>query len=189
MRKALSRLNQSQQKKVGTKLKDRNRKRKEVRDDTGETSTQRVQKHRAMKVKLDFRSKKQNVDHVAKVLDTSLSMLSPQSKVKAVTQSCNNSLSPASKSNLSECLVEGQSNPLVDFHKRVANKRDEITNCARRLALKTLAEKAGSVKKAKRTNRNLNWRSLQQAVQKILMRLLFTTKQPRKQHQDHQLKQ
>ena len=180
MRKALSRLNQSRQKKVGTKLKDRNRKRKEVRADTGETSTQRVQKHRAMKVKLDFRSKKQNVDHVAKVLDTSLSMLSPQSKVKAVAQSCNNILSQASKSSLSECLVEGQSNPLVDFHKRVANKRDKITNCARRLVLNTLAEKAGSVKKAKRTNRNLNWRSLQQAVQKDLDEIIVHYKTTKK---------
>ncbi len=71
-------------------MKDRNQKRKEAGDDTGETSTQCVQKHHAMKVNLEFRSKKQKVDCVANVLDTSLSMLSPQSKVKAVTQSCNN---------------------------------------------------------------------------------------------------
>ena len=43
-------------KKVGLKLKDRNRKRKNIESDI-ENSTERVQKHRALKVKLDFKNK------------------------------------------------------------------------------------------------------------------------------------
>ena len=62
----------------------------------------------------------------------------------------------------------------------MANKRDKITNCAWCLVLKTLAEKAGSVKKAKTTNRNLNWRSLQQAVQKDLDEIIVHYKTTKK---------
>ena len=100
-----------------------------------------------------------------KTLNTSLSLLSPLSKVKAITQSYT-SLSPASKSNLSESILEGTSHPLVDFHKSVANKRDKMTNCAHRLVLNQLAASAGSANKARCSYRNLNWTSLQQAVQK-----------------------
>ena len=52
LRKAASCMNQSHQKKVGLKLKDRNRKRKNIESDI-ENSTERVQKHCALKVKLE----------------------------------------------------------------------------------------------------------------------------------------
>ena len=52
LRKGASCMNQSRQKKVGLKLKDRNRKRKNIESDI-ENSTERVQKHCALKVKLE----------------------------------------------------------------------------------------------------------------------------------------
>ena len=67
IRKAASRMNQSRQKKVGVKLKDRNRNRKNIESDI-ENSTEHVQKHHVLKVKLDFKNKKQKVDGVAKNL-------------------------------------------------------------------------------------------------------------------------
>ena len=45
-------------KRVGLKLKDRNRKRTNIERDI-KNSTERVQKHCALKVKLDFKNKKQ----------------------------------------------------------------------------------------------------------------------------------
>ena len=92
LRKAASHMNQSRQKKVGLKLKDRNRKRKNIESDI-ENSTEHVQKHCALKVKLDFKNKKQKIDGVAKKLDIYLSKLSPASKVKAISQLCNETLS------------------------------------------------------------------------------------------------
>ena len=75
LRKAACRMNQSRQKKVGLKLKDRNRKRKNIESDI-ENSTECVQKHRALKVKLE-----QKIYGVAEKLDVYLSKLSPASKV------------------------------------------------------------------------------------------------------------
>ena len=120
-RKALSRLNQSRQKVIGTKLKDRNRKRKILEMEEHE-STARVRKHRVLKVAFNFSSKKKKVDHVSQAINKSLSMLSPHSKVKAITQSCSKSLSPASKSSLTENVVEGASNQLIDMYSSIANK-------------------------------------------------------------------
>ena len=51
-------MNQSHLKRVGLKLKDRNRKRTNIERDI-KNSTERVQKHCALKVKLDFKNKKQ----------------------------------------------------------------------------------------------------------------------------------
>ena len=62
-------------KKVGLKPKDRNRKRKNIESDI-ENSTECVQKHRALKVKLE-----QKIYGVAEKLDVYLSKLSPASKV------------------------------------------------------------------------------------------------------------
>ena len=74
-------------------MKDRNRKAPEgVERSAVPTSTERVRKHRENIIKFNFRSKKQKAEHVAKVLNTSV--LSPQSKVHAVSKSCNNNLSP-----------------------------------------------------------------------------------------------
>ena len=115
LRKPASRMNQSLQKKVGLKLKDRNRKRKNIESDI-ENFTERVQKHRALKVQLDFKNKKQKIDGVAKKLDVYLSKLSPAGKVKAIGQSCNETLSPASKSSLSQMLSNEAENPLSGIH-------------------------------------------------------------------------
>ena len=60
-------MNQSRQKNVGLKLKDRNKKRKNIESDI-ENSIERAQKHRAVKVKLDFKNKKQKIDNVTKKL-------------------------------------------------------------------------------------------------------------------------
>ena len=56
------------------------------------------------------------------------------SKVQAVSDSCTNSISPASRSNLAD-TIRGDSDPLIDFTKAVAKKRDTLSNCARRLVL------------------------------------------------------
>lgn len=89
------------------RLKDQNGKCKLVECDNEESSTKRVQKHRAFKVKWNFRNKNRLfmlLKRFAKALDTSLSIMSPQIKVKVITQSCHNSLSPAPKSSLLESV-------------------------------------------------------------------------------------
>ena len=58
LRKTASHMNQSHLKRGGLKLKDRNRKRTNIERDI-KNSTERVQKHCALKVKLDFKNKKQ----------------------------------------------------------------------------------------------------------------------------------
>ena len=71
IRKAASRLKQSNQKKLGTRIKGRNRKRRAVEDSEGiavPSWTERVQKHR---------SKKQKVEHFSKALNSTLPVLSP----------------------------------------------------------------------------------------------------------------
>ena len=92
--------------------------------------------------------------------------LSPASKVKAISQSCNETLSPASKSSLSQKLSNKAENPLVGIHQSISKKWDKTSNCARHLVLNKLATSAGSVEKAKKTYQNLTWASLQQAFQK-----------------------
>ena len=87
-----------------------------------------------------------------------LSLLSLHSKVAAIADTCSSSLSPSSQSNLLE-VVES-SGSLSNFHKSIPKKRDNITNCARKLVMKKLVESVGSVNKAKKLNRRLSWRSL-----------------------------
>ena len=125
-RKAESRKNRSRQKIVGTRTKDRNRKQKtaEISEDVAD-STKRVRKHhQQLKVAFNFptRSKKRKVVHVAESINTSLSVLTPKSKVKALSQTCSKGLSPASSSTLSDAI--GESNPLVDVYTSVKRKRD-----------------------------------------------------------------
>ena len=76
----------------------------------------------------------------------------------AIADTCSSSLSPSSQSNLLE-VVES-SGSLSNFHKSIPKKRDNITNCARKLVMKKLVESVGSVNKAKKLNRRLSWRSL-----------------------------
>ena len=165
LRKAASRLNQSSQKKVGIRLKDRNRKALEgVERSAVPTSTERVRKHRENIIKFNFRSKKQKAEHVAKDLNTSLSVLSPQSKVHAVSKSCNNNLSPASRHIVANNI---QGDPLADFTNTISKKRDRLSNCARRLVIGSIVKKSGgNWKTARRTNRHLSWKSLKSASEK-----------------------
>ena len=89
LRKAASRLKQSNRKKVGTRIKGRNQKWRAFEDPEGiavPSSAEQVRNHCQDKTKFDFRSKKQKVEHVAKSLNLTLSVLSPQSKVHAVSQ-------------------------------------------------------------------------------------------------------
>ena len=95
LRKKASRLKQSNQKKVGARIKDRNWKWRVVEDLEGiavPSLTEWVQKHCQDKIKFDFCSKKQKVEHVAKAFNLTLPVLSPQSKVHAVSQTCSKSL-------------------------------------------------------------------------------------------------
>ena len=117
-----SQLKQSNQKKVGTRIKDRNWKRRTAEDPEGiavPSSTERVRKHRQDKIKFDFRSKKQKVEHVAKALNSTLSVLSLQSKVHTVSQTYSKSLSPTSRCNVAS-NVHGD--PLVDFNSTIPKK-------------------------------------------------------------------
>ena len=80
IRKAAPRLKQSNQKKLGTRIKGRNRKRRAAEDSEGiavPSSTEQVRKHRQDKIKFDFRSKKQKVEHFSEALNSTLSVLSP----------------------------------------------------------------------------------------------------------------
>ena len=160
-RKAESRKNRSRQKIVGTRAKDRNRKQKtaEISEDVAD-STKRVRKHhQQLKVAFNFptRSKKRKVVHVAESINTSLSVLTPKSKVKALSQTCSKGLSPASSSTLSDAI--GESNPLVDVYTSVKRKRDTGSNCVRRLILNKLSAKSGSGNQVRRSNRSLSWTS------------------------------
>ena len=118
-----------------------------------------------------------------------MSKLFPASKVKAISQSCNETLSLGSKSSLLQKLSNEAENPLVGIHQSVSKKHDKTSNCVCHLMLNT-SPSAGSVEKAKKTYQNLNWMSLQQAFQKDIDDwLLSTTKQPSPKLKNHQLKQ
>ena len=67
-----------------------------------------------------------------------MTKLSPASKVKAISQSCNETLSPASKSCLSQKLSNEAENPLVGIHQSVSKKRDKTSNCVRQVVLTNL---------------------------------------------------
>ena len=108
LRKAASQLTQSNQKKVGTRIKDINRKMRAVEDPEGiavPSSTERVRKHSQDKIKFDFYSRKQKVEHVAKAVNSTLAVLSPQSKVHTVSQTCPKSLSPTSRCNVASKII------------------------------------------------------------------------------------
>ena len=134
-RKAESRKNRSRQKIVGTRTKDRNRKQKtaEISEDVAD-STKRVRKHhQQLKVAFNFptRSKKRKVVHVAESINTSLSVLTPKSNVKALPT-------------LLDAI--GESNPLVDVYTSVKRKRGTGSNCVRRLILNKLSGSGNQVR-------------------------------------------
>ena len=86
-----------------------------------------------------------------------MSKLSSASKVKAISQSCNETLSPASKSSLSQRLSNEADNPLVGIYQSVSKKRDKTSYCVRHLVLNKLATSAGSVEKAKKNLPKFKW--------------------------------
>ena len=98
-------------------------------------------------------------------------MLSPQSKVKALSQSCSKSLLPASNSKLSDAV--GVSNLLVDVYDSVKRKRDKASNCARRLILNKLSAKVGTANQVRRSNRSLSWTSLQKAARMDVNKIII----------------
>ena len=69
------------------------------------SSTEWVRKHSQDKIKLDFYSRKQKVEHVAKAVNSTLAVLSPQSKVHTVSQTCSKSLSPTSRCNVASKII------------------------------------------------------------------------------------
>ena len=158
VRKARSRLNQTRQKKVGLKLKDRNRKQNLSTVNEDSNSTERVRKHRsALKVCLIF--KKNKIIHAKKSIKNTLSKLSPHSKVRAIAETCSETLTPKSKFSVAEQV----DSVTEDIYQSIANKRDNVSNSARRILLHNFVEKAGSIRSAKRLNRSYSWKSLQNA--------------------------
>ena len=167
IRKAYSRLQQSQQKKVGTQIKDRNRKRAEAAlecDDGSETtSTNRVRIHRD-KIKFPFLRKKAKIVDASKALNCSLELLSPKSKVDVLSQTCSSTMSPASRHDLAN-NIDG--NSVIEFTKTIAKKRDKTSNCTRRLAYSHLITKAsGNYNKVRKLDRGLKFKSLKNASEK-----------------------
>ena len=126
VRKARSRLNQTRQKKVGLKLKDRNRKQNLSTVNEDSNSTERVKKHRsALKVCLIF--KKNKIIHAKKSIKKTLSKLSPHSKVRAIAETCSETLTPKSKFSVAEQV----DSVTEDIYQSIANKRDNVSNSAR----------------------------------------------------------
>ena len=156
-RKAKSRKNillkASRQKKVGLQIKERNRKRKNNDSSPPRPlSTPRVRKHHE-KLTVNFDSSKIRLKHskvskVTSVLSKVMAALSPTSKVRTLG-SC---LSPSTKNKFAENVSESGGIAL-DVFRDLAQRRDNISNCARQLILS----------KTSCSSRSLNWISLQKA--------------------------
>ena len=165
-RKEKSRATQNRQKLAGAKIKARNKYKKRVETSSEEqSSTGHVRKFREkFKVALNFpaRRKKRVVSEATNTISKSLTVLSPQSKVKSISMAACSSLSPASRSSLANSI---QSNPLLNVYTSLKRKRDTSSNCARRLVLNELTAQEGSANKIRRTHRKqLSWRTLQHAA-------------------------
>ena len=178
-RKAKSQKNQSQQKIVGTRIKDQNWKQKaaELSEEVAD-STIHVHKHREqLKVVLNFSAKstKRKVAQATESITKSLSVLTPQSKVKALTQTCLKKLSPALCSTLSDAV--GGSNPLLDVYIAVKRKRDPASNCAKHPILITFTSKTRSANKVRRSTQSLTVRVNRKLLVWMQMRLSSTIKQ------------
>jgi len=181
LRKAKSRLNQSRQKKVGSKVKDRNRK---CQKENIPTSTERVQKHRQNLIKFNFSNKRQRVEHAAQSMNRRLSVLSPLTKRKAVTKVCQESLSPSSRQGVANEIQDGD--PLVNFTNTISKRRDKISNCTRRLVLGNIVKRKGNNwQETRRANRQFNWTSLMKASEKEINQVIkhyktvpYKTKKP-----------
>eukprot|EP00111_Clytia_hemisphaerica_P022291 TCONS_00065518-protein len=88
---------------------------------------------------------------------SSLSTLSPQSKVSAIVD-CSNTLTPGSK-----MAVANQVDTEKTLFNSLSKNRDHVSNAARRMLMSDNEQKSGSVRSAKKSNRRLSWRSLKSA--------------------------
>ena len=119
---------------------------------------------------MNFPSKRAKVIAATKALDDSLAVLSPNSKVDALSVTCN-SLPPESKETLSERVDSGKS--LVDFTKSLSSKRDNASNCARHLAYRHLVQKSdGNHNRVRRMHRGLRFTSLKNASEKDIQGII-----------------
>ena len=115
-------------------------------------------------MKSDFRRKKRKVEHVAKALNSTLSVFSPQSKVHAISQTYSKSLSPKSRCNVASNI---RGDPLVDFNNSISKKCNKISNCAQQLVLRSTVKKAGgSWKQTRQANRQISWKSLKRTSER-----------------------
>lgn len=154
LRKAMSRKNQSRQKKQGIKLIDRNRKRRERHPElfsndcqtpVHNTSTERVRKHREKKkliITLPFTQKTtKKVRRAAGKIKDFLPQ-TPNSKTRTLINVIN-SQSPITKTNILSNMSSLTSTPQdVDFtlFNTLKRKRDRFSNCARQLVVKAIAD-------------------------------------------------
>ena len=82
----------------------------------------------------------------------------------AVSQTCSESSSPTLRRNVASNI---HGDPLVDFNNTISKKRDKISNCARRLVLRSIVKKAGdSWKQTRQAKLQINWKSLKQVSEK-----------------------
>ena len=147
IRKQQSRLKASRQKKRGELIKNKNHVQKirvaESEQQEPETSTTCVQKHRRLTV--DFKFKRRSKDASKKIAAT-LDTFSPKSKRCVILGSCNESLSPNSQADVGSSLgSDGVAGVLTG----VSRRRDNNSNCVRRVILNDIVESCGSVSKAK----------------------------------------
>ena len=128
-------------------------------------STIHVHRHfEQLKVALSFpaKGKKRKVLQATESKMKSLSVLTPQSKGKAFTQTCLKRFSPASSSTLSD--AGGGSNPLLEVYTAVKRKQDPASSCAKCLILNKLTSKTGFANKVRKSTWSLSWMNLQKAA-------------------------
>ena len=154
IRKALLREKQketlSRQKLQGLKIKERNRKRKERSGENFSSplsvmhtplSTERVQKHRENKkliVDINFKtSHERKSNYLSKKLRNAVAMASPKSKANSISKLVT-SQSPKTKDAIMSNLKETENPILMQVFDELKNKRDRLSNCPRKLIMKSL---------------------------------------------------
>ena len=170
LRKALSRQNQSRQKKQGERVADRNRKRKakEASDQYNETNQQKMKKHR-LTIRLNFQTpaKKRKIKNTSRMITKHLKSCSPKTKVKVMSQACNATLSPTSKAVLTDTISPPDTNDSVHVFNKLKKNRDKTSNCVRKLMLNQVVNESGSINIARKTFRDtLHYNSLYRAAKK-----------------------
>ena len=165
-RKRLSRdnidANSSRQKRLGQKIKDKNRKRKSRKLENisspscSTNSTPRVRLHREkMTVRVESlcsgvsKTGKSKVSMAKKMVKAAMSSLSPAKRNSVL----NSSLTPKTKGAVAESHFETTDSSGMGLFKTLAPYRDNLSNCTRQLIL-------GNLPISKSTSR-LHWTSLQ----------------------------